>query len=174
MLLHGSREPYVLRSDIDALKVRNRHRCWLRLRAPISVQSSDPALKAALDHAFEEPAEPPFRRTKAVVVVHDGRVIAERYAARNRHRHAAARVFHDQVGRQCVARRLDPAGPRHAFDAGTDSGMARGDLAREIEVEHLMRMTTGLALDETNIGFDPSEPDVSAQRHGSLCRRRRR
>jgi hypothetical protein len=38
-------------------------------------------LKAALDHAFEEPAEPPFRRTKAVVVVHDGKVIAERYAA---------------------------------------------------------------------------------------------
>ena len=40
-----------------------------------------PALKAALDHAFEEPAAPPFRRTKAVVVVHDGNVIAERYAA---------------------------------------------------------------------------------------------
>ena len=45
------------------------------------VEPSDPALKAALDHAFEEPAEPPFRRTKAVVVVHDGKVIAERYAA---------------------------------------------------------------------------------------------
>jgi hypothetical protein len=44
------------------------------------VEPSDPALKAALDHAFEEPAEPPFRRTKAVVVVHDGKVIAERYA----------------------------------------------------------------------------------------------
>src|SRR5205807_8544201 len=30
------------------------------------------------------------------------------------------------------------------------------DPRREIEVEHLMRMTTGLALDETNSGFDPS------------------
>ena len=35
--------------------------------------------------------------------------------------------------------------------------MARAsDPRREIEVEHLMRMTTGLALDETNSGFDPS------------------
>jgi CubicO group peptidase (beta-lactamase class C family) len=32
----------------------------------------------------------------------------------------------------------------------------RGDLRREIEVEHLLRMTTGLALDETNSGFDPA------------------
>jgi len=30
------------------------------------------------------------------------------------------------------------------------------DPRREIEVEHLMRMTTGLALDETNSGFDPT------------------
>ena len=30
------------------------------------------------------------------------------------------------------------------------------DPRREIEVEHLMRMTTGLDLDETNSGFDPS------------------
>ena len=29
------------------------------------------------------------------------------------------------------------------------------DPRHEIEVEHLMRMTTGLALDETNSGFDP-------------------
>jgi CubicO group peptidase (beta-lactamase class C family) len=33
----------------------------------------------------------------------------------------------------------DPSDPRH-----------------EIEIEHLLRMTTGLALDETNSGFDPS------------------
>jgi CubicO group peptidase (beta-lactamase class C family) len=30
------------------------------------------------------------------------------------------------------------------------------DPRREIEVEHLMRMTSGLALDETNTGFDPA------------------
>src|SRR4029077_11256382 len=36
----------------------------------------------------------------------------------------------------------------------------RGALRREIEGEHLMRMTTGLALDETNSGFDPSSQMV--------------
>jgi CubicO group peptidase (beta-lactamase class C family) len=36
----------------------------------------------------------------------------------------------------------------------------RGDLRREIEIEHLMRMTTGLALDETNSGFDLSSQMV--------------
>lgn len=38
------------------------------------------ALAAALDCAFAEPTSPPFRRTWAIVVVKDGRVIAERYA----------------------------------------------------------------------------------------------
>lgn len=44
------------------------------------VEPENPALKRALDDAFAEPAQPPFRNTKAVVVVKDGRVIAERYA----------------------------------------------------------------------------------------------
>jgi CubicO group peptidase (beta-lactamase class C family) len=39
------------------------------------------ALAAALDRAFAEPEQPPFRRTRAIVVVRDGRIIAERYAA---------------------------------------------------------------------------------------------
>src|SRR4051795_5003222 len=34
------------------------------------------------------------------------------------------------------------------------------DPRREIEVERLLRMTTGLALDETNSGFDPSSQMV--------------
>lgn len=38
-------------------------------------------LAAVLDRAFAEPAKPPFRRTKAIVVVKDGRIVAERYAA---------------------------------------------------------------------------------------------
>ena len=38
------------------------------------------ALATALDRAFAEPDRPPFKRTRAVVVVKDGRIIAERYA----------------------------------------------------------------------------------------------
>lgn len=44
------------------------------------VEPTNPTVKAALDRAFEETPNPPHRQTKAIVVVHDGRVIAERYA----------------------------------------------------------------------------------------------
>ncbi|MBR0794063.1 serine hydrolase [Bradyrhizobium jicamae] len=44
------------------------------------VAPQSPQLAMALDRAFAEPAEPPFRRTRAVVVIKDGRVVAERYA----------------------------------------------------------------------------------------------
>jgi CubicO group peptidase (beta-lactamase class C family) len=45
-----------------------------------AVTPRTPELAAALDRAFVEPAVPPFRRTRAIVVVKDGRVVAERYA----------------------------------------------------------------------------------------------
>jgi CubicO group peptidase (beta-lactamase class C family) len=80
VLLHGAKAPYLPRSDIEALKVPKSPPLLPEIAGAELVEPSDPALKAALDHAFEEPAAAPLRRTKAVVVVHDGRVIAERYA----------------------------------------------------------------------------------------------
>jgi CubicO group peptidase (beta-lactamase class C family) len=50
------------------------------IAGPSLIESADPALRRALDQAFVEPDRPPLRHTKAVVVVRDGRVIAERYA----------------------------------------------------------------------------------------------
>jgi hypothetical protein len=44
------------------------------------LEPADERLRLALDHAFAEPDRPPYRWTKAVVVVHDGQVIGERYA----------------------------------------------------------------------------------------------
>ena len=44
------------------------------------VEPADSALREALDRAFLENPQPPYRQTKAVLVVHDGKVIAERYA----------------------------------------------------------------------------------------------
>jgi hypothetical protein len=41
-----------------------------------TVESSDPAIRQALDRAFAEPDPAHPRRTKAVVVLHDGRLIA--------------------------------------------------------------------------------------------------
>src|SRR5258707_236373 len=80
VLLHGPNGPYLLKSDIDALKALKSPPLLPEIAGAAIVEPSDPKLKVALDHAFEEPAAPPFRRTRAVVVVRDGTVIAERYA----------------------------------------------------------------------------------------------
>ncbi len=50
------------------------------IAGPALVVSATPQLDAALDRAFSEPNAPTWRRTKAVVVVKDGHVVAERYA----------------------------------------------------------------------------------------------
>ena len=50
------------------------------IAGPRVVAPQNPQLAAALDRAFAEPAAPPFKRTRAVVIVKDGRIIAERYA----------------------------------------------------------------------------------------------
>ena len=50
------------------------------IASPEPVETSDPAIKAALDAAFSETDGAPQRATKAFVIVHDGKVIAERYA----------------------------------------------------------------------------------------------
>jgi CubicO group peptidase (beta-lactamase class C family) len=50
------------------------------IAGPAVVPPATPQLAAALDRAFAEPDAPPFRHTRAIVVLRDGRVIAERYA----------------------------------------------------------------------------------------------
>ena len=161
VLLHGAKEPYILKSDIDALKVPKSPPVLAEIAGPAVVQPSDPALKAALDHAFEEPAEPPFRRTKAVVVVHDGKVIAERYAdgigvdTPLLGFSMTKSVVNALIGIMTQQGLTSPSMP-----APIPEWRGATDPRREIEIEHLMRMTTGLALDETNSGFDPASQMV--------------
>lgn len=50
------------------------------IAGPGLVSPQSEALSAALDRAFTEPAQPPYRRTRAIVVMKAGRIIAERYA----------------------------------------------------------------------------------------------
>jgi CubicO group peptidase (beta-lactamase class C family) len=50
------------------------------IAGPAPVAPVNPQLAAALNRAFAEPEQPPLRATKAVVVVKDGHVVAERYA----------------------------------------------------------------------------------------------
>ncbi|WP_439407461.1 serine hydrolase domain-containing protein [Bradyrhizobium sp. DASA03076] len=50
------------------------------IAGPGLVVPQSEGLAAALGRAFAEPAQPPYRRTRAIVVMKAGRVIAERYA----------------------------------------------------------------------------------------------
>jgi CubicO group peptidase (beta-lactamase class C family) len=50
------------------------------IAGPAAVAPQNPQLAAALDRAFAEPDSAPFKRTRAVVIVKDGRIVAERYA----------------------------------------------------------------------------------------------
>jgi CubicO group peptidase (beta-lactamase class C family) len=50
------------------------------IAGPAVVSPQSPELSAALDRTFAEPTSPPYRRTRAIVVMKSGRIIAERYA----------------------------------------------------------------------------------------------
>jgi CubicO group peptidase (beta-lactamase class C family) len=155
--LHGPDAPYLLKNDLAALKTPKTPPLLAEIAGPGLVEPSDPALKAALDHAFEEPTDPPFRRTKAVVVVHNGKVIAERYAAgigvdtQLIGFSMTKSVVNALIGILTQQGLVTPS-----FPAPIPEWRGPTDPRREIEVEHLMRMTSGLALDETNSGYDPS------------------
>jgi CubicO group peptidase (beta-lactamase class C family) len=51
------------------------------IAGPSPVEPASPELGLALERAFTEPDRPPLRHTHAVVVLKDGRVVAERYAS---------------------------------------------------------------------------------------------
>jgi CubicO group peptidase (beta-lactamase class C family) len=127
---------------------------------PAAVSAASPALAAALDRAFAEPDPARPRRTRAVVVVHRGQLIAERYAGAD----------------------VGPDTPLHGWSmtksvinalAGVAVGQSRIDLDRPLAVpewqqpgdrraaitlDQLLRMSSGLQFDEgmTSPASDPS------------------
>jgi CubicO group peptidase (beta-lactamase class C family) len=156
-VLRHDAPPYLPRIDLVAAKTPKAPPLLPEIADSAVVDPGDPALKAALDHAFEEPAAPPFRRTKAVVVVRDGRIIAERYApgigidTELLGFSMTKSVIAALLGIMTQQDLLSPSVP-----APVPEWRDPSDPRHEIEIEHLLRMTTGLELDETNSGFDPS------------------
>ena len=125
VLLHGSQEPYLLKSDIDALKTPKTPPLLPEIAGPDVVEPSDPALEGRARSCLRgtgRTAVPPNQGGgRGARRQGDRRALCRRH----RRRYAAARLLHDQVGGQRADRHPDAAGPGHAVDAGADSGMAR-------------------------------------------------
>jgi hypothetical protein len=115
------------------------------------IASNDPAIRQALDQAFAEPDPAHPRLTKAVVVLHDGQLIAERYAPGYGpdtpiYAHSLTKsVVSALIGilvRQGKLQ-LDQPAPIAAWRSPNDPRHA-------ITVNQLLRMDSGLPFDETN------------------------
>ena len=132
------------------------------IAGPEIVEPRQPSLKLALDRAFAENTSPPYRNTKAVVVVREGRVIAERYApgygidtqmmgwsATKSVTNALIGILVRQGklpvdGPAPIAAWADPKDPRHA-----------------ISIDNLLRMNSGLDIGDSltaraSTAFDPT------------------
>ena len=129
------------------------------IAGPEPVQPTDPALSLALDHAFEEAPQGPRRHTKAIVVVHRDRIVAERYApgigvdtplpgwsATKSMTNALLGILVqqgklDMAAPAPIAAWADPQDPHHA-----------------ITPDQLLRMTSGLDAGQTLHDVSPFDP----------------
>jgi CubicO group peptidase (beta-lactamase class C family) len=117
------------------------------IAGPAVVAPANPQLAAALDRAFAEPDKPPFRHTRAVVVLKDGKIVAERYAegygietpilgfSATKSMISALTGILVRKG----ALTLDQPAPVAAWQSP-------GDPRHAITVDHLLRHTAGLAI----------------------------
>jgi CubicO group peptidase (beta-lactamase class C family) len=126
-----------------------------RAEDPQLTVTSNRALRVALDRAMTDVAGQPAHGTKAIVVLHDGRRIAERYApgygvdTPMLGFSATKSLTNALVGILVRQGRLrwDQPAPLAAWSSPTDPRHA-------ITVEQLLRQTSGLDLPQDNSGFD--------------------
>lgn len=115
------------------------------------VETADPAIRQAIDRAFAEPDPAHPRNTKAIVVLHDGRLIAERYAPGYGPdtpiwAHSLTKSLINALVGILVREgklQLDQPAPVPAWRHADDPH-------RAVTVNQLLRMDSGLPFDETN------------------------
>jgi CubicO group peptidase (beta-lactamase class C family) len=133
------------------------------------VETPDPAIRHAIDRAFAEPDPAHPRYTKAVVVLHDGKLIAERYApgygpdtpiwAHSITKSVTSALIGILVRQGKL--RLDQPAPIAAWRSPADPH-------HTVTIDQLLRMDSGLPFDETDGPLSPMthmlflERDMSA------------
>lgn len=138
---------------------------------PLELPVAPPNLKleAALDRAFAEPARPQYRQVRAIVIMRDGQIVAERYAPGISADtpllgySVSKSVVNALVGILVREGKLNPAAP-----APVEVWSSSNDPRHAITLDELMRMASGLDFPENDTGFDPTsrmmflEPDMAA------------
>lgn len=107
------------------------------------------ALSDALDAAF---AEPGGRNTLAVVVLHRGRLVAQRYAEGIG---PETRLHGWSMAKSATAALAGALAHRGAVELN-QAAIPDGPHRAAITLEHLLRMTSGLDIEERADGFDPN------------------
>jgi CubicO group peptidase (beta-lactamase class C family) len=111
-------------------------------------------LRAAVNAAFAEPDPSKPRRTRALIVVHGGRIVAERYAPG----FDASMPLAGWSMAKMALNALIGIAAKDGRLALTDTGLlpewGKDDPRRGISLEQLMHMTSGLAFNETYSDLD--------------------
>lgn len=109
------------------------------------------ALEAALDQAFAEPTGG-GRNTLAVAILHQGRLVAQRYADGV----DAETPLHGWSMSKSAITALAGAMAQRGEVELTQAGIPNNSAHAGVTLEHLLRMTSGLDLAERNDGADPN------------------
>jgi CubicO group peptidase (beta-lactamase class C family) len=125
------------------------------IAGPALVEPRDPALRAALEQAFVDRDQPCLTRSKAVVVLKDGQLIAERYAkgwgvdTQGLGMSASKSLTNALIGILVREGKLAVKQP-----APFAAWQGAGDPRRVITIDELLRQTSGLSLQQDNSGWD--------------------
>jgi CubicO group peptidase (beta-lactamase class C family) len=142
-------------------------------RAEPGAEVARERLEKELEAVFAEPPPASHGATFALVVIHRGRLVAERYDAEHGPESVlpswstAKSLLHAVIGILVREGRLDPRAP-----APVPAWQGPGDPRRAITVEHLLRMSSGLRFledyedpersDTIRMLFGPGKQDVAA------------
>lgn len=120
------------------------------------VASDNPAIRAALDRAFAEPDPAHPRNTKAIVVLHDGHLIAERYApGYGPDTPIWAHSLTKSLTSTLIGILVRQGRLRADQPAPVGAWRAPGDPHHAVTIDQLLRMDSGLPFDETNGVLNP-------------------
>jgi CubicO group peptidase (beta-lactamase class C family) len=130
-----------------------------------SAAFDEAALERALDEVFSDPPGGPPRQTLAAVVLHQGRLVAERYAEGV---DATTPLPGWSMAKSVVATLVGTLAYRGQFDVEASGALVEWrrseDPRAAISMDQLLRMTSGLQITESQSGADPNSEMLFLER----------